>query len=157
MLERSIAVRHSRIHGRGVFALRRIPKDRAIIRYRGKLISHEQADAQGPDDGHTFLFILNDDYVIDASQGGNAARWINHSCAPNCIAYLIESPTRNRRLDKIVIESLRAIAPGEELTYDYRIDSDNPDDPVERRLWVCRCGASKCRGTMLRARKKKKR
>jgi len=157
LFERSIIVRNSRIHGRGVFALRKIPKNRAIVRYRGKLISNAQADAQGPDDGHTFLFILNDDYVIDAAQGGNAARWINHSCAPNCIAYLIESPSKKRRFDKIVIESLRTIAPGEELTYDYRIDADNPDDPVERRLWGCRCGAKSCRGTMLSARRKKKR
>jgi uncharacterized protein len=153
---RSIVVRNSRIHGRGVFARRKIPKGRAIIPYRGKLITHAEADAQGPDDGHTFLFILNDDYVIDATRGGNEARWINHSCNPNCIAYLIESRAKNPKWDKVVIESLRDIAPGEELSYDYRIEADDPDNALERSLWVCRCGAKNCTGTMLHRPKKKK-
>ncbi len=156
MFQKSIKVRNSPIHGRGVFALRKIPKGREIIRYGGKLITQAEADAQGPDDGHTFLFILNDDYVIDAAKNGNEARWINHSCKPNCIAYLIENKAGDRKKDKVVIESLRDIASGEELTYDYRIESDNPDSPVEQRLWACRCGAPRCRGTMLRRRKSKK-
>jgi SET domain-containing protein len=156
VFERSIEVRNSRIHGRGVFAKRRIPKGKEIIRYKGKLITHEEADDQGPDDGHTFLFILNDDWVIDATHGGNDARWINHSCDPNCVPYVHEAPGKDRRKDKVIIEARRDIEPGEELGYDYRIEAVDPRDTVEASLWTCRCGAKKCRGTMLHQPRKKK-
>ena len=150
-----IEVRRSRIHGRGVFALKPIRKGRAIIRYGGKLLTHAEADNGEPDTGHTFLFILNDDYVIDAGQRGNDARFINHSCAPNCVAYLIESKTKNRKKDRVVIEALRDIAAGEELSYDYRIEAEAPITKREQRMWVCRCGARRCRGTMLREKRKR--
>lgn len=145
-----IEVLRSPIHGRGVFALRKIPKGRDIVRYRGKLVTHEEADRGGPDTGHTFLFILNEQYVIDASRGGNEARYINHSCEPNCAAYMIESPSKDPRKDKVVIEALRDIARGEELTYDYRIEVEGPITQREARMWACFCGSRRCRGTMLR-------
>jgi SET domain-containing protein len=150
MAAKLIEVLRSPIHGSGVFALRRIAKGREIIRYRGKLLTHEASNDGTPDDGHTFLFILNDHYVIDAGQGGNEARFINHSCQPNCIAYLIESKTKDPRKDRISIESLRDIAPGEELSYDYRIEVEAPITRREARLWACHCGSRRCRGTMLR-------
>ncbi|WP_449425313.1 SET domain-containing protein [Rhodanobacter lindaniclasticus] len=80
----------------------------------------------GGETGHTFLFTLNEQYVIDANQRGNTARWINHSCAPNCRAVVEESASGDPRRDKVMIEAIRAIKPGEELTYDYGIVLDVP-------------------------------
>lgn len=80
-------VRRSKIHGSGVFAAKNIKKGEFIIEYKGLLRSHEEVDAayDGEDEtGHTFLFTLNEDFVIDANIKGNEARWINHSCDPNC-------------------------------------------------------------------------
>jgi hypothetical protein len=139
------AVRRSRIHGRGVFAARAIPKGTRIVEYRGRRISYGQACELYPDiEGeptHTFLFEIGDDLVIDAAQRGNAARWINHSCAPNCEA--VEEDGR------IYIEAVRAIRPGEELGYDYNITLEERHTAAERRRWACRCGSVTCRGTLL--------
>jgi SET domain-containing protein len=81
-------VRYSLIHGRGVFARRTIRKGARIIEYRGERISLDEAERRPDSDPdnpyHTFLFELDDGRVIDAASRGNAARWINHSCAPNC-------------------------------------------------------------------------
>lgn len=156
---RSTSVRKSGIHGRGVFALRRIRKGETILRYRGDLVTHEEIDRNfdGNDNGHTFLFTLNEHYVIDGTHRGNSARWINHSCRPNCEAFQVESASKNPRRDQIVIDALRDIAPGEELTYDYHID---PAEPITKRLlalWACRCGAPRCRGTLLDIPKRRKR
>ena len=82
------AVRRSRIHGNGVYAAREIPKGTRIVEYLGERITHAQADARyeekGQDDGHTFLFVVSSKVVIDAGVNGNDARFINHSCEPNC-------------------------------------------------------------------------
>lgn len=138
-------VRRSRIHGRGVFAARSIPKGTRIVEYRGRRISYDLACELYPDeDGvptHTFLFELDDDTVIDAGQGGNAARWINHSCTPNCEA--IDADGR------IFIEAIRTIRPGEELGYDYNITLEERHTPREKRRWSCLCGTAECRGTLL--------
>lgn len=110
-MTRRIAARRSPIHGNGVFALVDIAKGVELIEYRGKLLTVAQADrkyANSSDTGHTFLFTLNDTYVIDANQGGNIARWINHSCAPNCKAFIHEDPGGDPRKDRVVIEALRA-------------------------------------------------
>ena len=81
-------VRNSQIHGRGVFAATEIPKGSRIIEYRGERtswkIASERPDSDPDDPSHTFIFELDDGRVIDAAVRGNAARWINHSCAPNC-------------------------------------------------------------------------
>lgn len=114
-------------------------------------MTHEEADEEygGLDSGHTFLFSLNDQYVIDANVRGNVAKWINHSCAPNCKAYVIEDEGGDPRKDRVVVEALRNISPGEEITYDYGIVVDEPITREERRLWACRCGAPKCKGSLL--------
>ena len=108
-------VRRSGIHGRGVYAARPIPKGTRIVEYLGERISHKQADdryeAKGQDDGHTFLFVVNSRVVIDAGVDGNDARFINHSCDPNCDT-VIEG-------GRVFIESLRDIEFGEELGYEY--------------------------------------
>jgi uncharacterized protein len=143
-------VRHSPIHGYGVFALRRIRKGTTVIEYLGDRVSHAQADARyedkDPNDNHTFLFTVDAKTVIDAGVNGNEARYINHGCEPNC-----ESTTVNKR---IFIEAIRTIQPGEELAYDYQIQRDSDDEPNVDQIYACRCGAKNCRGSMLEAPKK---
>jgi len=143
-------VRHSRIHGYGVFAARRIRKGTTIIEYLGDRVSHAQADARyegkDPNDNHTFLFTVDAKTVIDAGVNGNEARYINHGCDPNC-----QSTTVNKR---IFIEAIRTIQPGEELSYDYQIQRDGDDAPNVDEIFACHCGARNCRGSMLEAAKK---
>lgn len=147
-----IKVRHSRIHGRGVFALRRIRKGSTVIEYLGDRVTHAQADARyenkNPNDNHTFLFTVDARTVIDAGVGGNEARYINHGCDPNC-----ESTTLDER---IFIEAIRTIQAGEELAYDYRIQRDADDEPDVDEVYACRCGAVSCRGSMLEPPKKRR-
>ena len=156
-MPRRIAARRSPIHGNGVFALVDIPKGTELIEYRGKRLTHAQADrlyANTTDTGHTFLFTLNDRYVIDANSDGNIARWINHSCKPNCRALLEEDEGGDRRKDRVLIETLRPLAAGEELTYDYGIVLDERITPRLKAIWACRCGARNCSGTLLKPRRK---
>jgi len=159
MSEKKIVQRNSKIHGSGVFATAPIAKGETIVEYTGRLLSHEEADDiyGGEDSGHTFLFILNDDYVIDANVGGGIAKWINHGCAPNCKAWIIGDPGGDLKKDKVEIEALRDIKAGEELTYDYEITTDARITAAEKALWACRCGAPNCTGTMLRYTRKRKR
>jgi len=140
-----VRVRRSRLHGRGVFALRRIRTGTRIIEYRGDRVSHRAADLRYQNkhtsDNHTFLFIVDRGIVIDGGVNGNDARFINHSCDPNC-----ESVIEDRR---VFIEAIRTIRPGEELTYDYQIGRDREDPPDVDEIFACRCGAARCRGSML--------
>jgi hypothetical protein len=143
---RRFAVRGSSIHGRGVFALKKIRKGERIIEYTGERISHAEADRRydaehEADDPHTFLFTVDDEVVIDAARGGNSSRWINHSCSPNC-----ETEDDDGR---IYIEALRDIRPGEELTYDYQLYLDERHTPAAKRENPCFCGARRCRKTLL--------
>src|SRR5580704_9330349 len=133
-----IEVRHSPVHGYGVFAMRRIRKGTTVIEYLGDRITHEEADERYEDkdakDNHTFLFTVDSKTVIDAGRNGNEARFINHGCDPNC-----ESGIMTKR---VFIDAIRTIQPGEELVYDYQItrDPDDPDDVDE--VFACRCGAA---------------
>lgn len=155
-----IVKRNSKIHGKGVFATVPFKAGEEVIEYKGKLRGHADVDAQyaGKDTGHTFLFLLNEVFVIDGNIGGNVAKWLNHSCAPNCKAWVIEDEGENPdpRKEKVMIEALRDIAAGEELTYDYDISIEEPFTKKELELWVCRCGAPNCTGTMLKRKKGKK-
>jgi hypothetical protein len=138
-------VRKSGVHGLGAFALRPIKKGERVVEYLGDRVTHAEADRRYEDhdenDNHTFLFIVDKKIVIDAGVGGNDARFINHSCAPNC-----ESVIEKRR---VFIEAIRDIAAGEELGYDYQIGRERGDPPNVDEIYACRCGAVKCRGTML--------
>jgi hypothetical protein len=138
-------VRRSRVHGSGVFATRAIRKGSRIIEYIGERVSHAEADrryeTKDENDNHTFLFIVDRRTVIDAGVDGNDARFINHSCEPNC-----ESVTEERR---VFIEAIRAIAVGEELAYDYQIQREKNDPVNVDEVFACRCGSAACRGTML--------
>ena len=140
-----IQVRDSHVHGRGVFATRRIEKGERIIEYLGQRVSHEEADRRyelkDDNDSHTFLFIVDSKTVIDAGVDGNDARFFNHSCDPNC-----ESVVEKRR---VYIEAIRAIEAGEEMTYDYQIYKEEGDPENIDEVFACRCGFANCRGTML--------
>jgi hypothetical protein len=142
---RRIVVRNSSIHGRGVFALRRIPKGTRIIEYKGKLITDKEADRRysrvHEHSPHTMLFSLEGGWVIDATRRGNSARWINHSCAPNC-----EIEEEGQR---IFIEARRDIRLGDELTYDYNLQIGEKHTKAAKREHACFCRARRCRGTML--------
>jgi SET domain-containing protein len=138
-------VRRSSIHGRGVFAARRIAKGARVIEYKGQRVTNKEVDRRyahvDEDDSHTFLFEVDDGWVIDAGVRGNAARWINHGCKPNC-----ETVEEDGH---IYIEATRDIARGEELTYDYKITLEERHTPRMKQIWACLCGARRCRGTML--------
>jgi uncharacterized protein len=138
-------VRHSGVHGKGVFALQALNAGQLIIRYQGEIITWPQALERHPHDpsqpNHTFYFHLDDDRVIDGHVGGNASRWINHSCEPNCEAQM--------RQGKVFIHVLRPITPGEELFYDYGLVIDARYTTKLKKQFECRCGATACTGTML--------
>ena len=139
------AVRNSRVHGKGCFARRFIPKGTRVAEYIGDRITWKEADRryEGYDvnDNHTFLFIIDRKTVIDGGVGGNGARFINHSCAENC-----ESTVEKGH---VYIDAVKDIAKGEELGYDYQIGRDKNDPPNVDEIYACRCGAKNCRGTML--------
>ena len=149
--QRAYTVRNSPIHGRGVFATRTIRKGADIVEYRGRRITVEEADNLPDSDAgnpfHTFLFELNDGRVIDAGVRGNAARWINHSCQPNCVPYEDDE-------GRVFIEAKRTIRAGEELSYDYRLNVPGRRSARMLANYACRCGAPRCRGSMLDPRKK---
>ncbi len=158
-MPRKIEARQSDIHGNGVFAIAPIEKGERVVEYKGKRRTHEEVDADDTgdvDSGHTFLFTLNDEYVIDANHKGNKARWINHSCDPNCEALIDEHDGKNRKKDRVVIEAIRDIKAGEELTYNYGITLDERHTAHLKKVWECRCGSKKCTGTMLQPKTKAK-
>lgn len=138
-------IRASGIHGLGAFATREIASGTRLIEYAGQRITPAEADRRYPDTDddrhHTFLFAIDDDIVIDASVGGNDARYINHSCDPNCDA-VIDG-------ERIWIETIREIRPGEELAYDYAFVLPERHTPAAKRRYPCTCGAASCRGTIL--------
>ena len=142
---RRIQVRRSGVHGKGVFALCDIPRGEVIIEYRGEIISWAEAlrrHPHNPDEpNHTFYFHVDDGRVIDANVGGNAARWINHSCAPNCEAHEEDG--------RVFIRALRRIRAGEELHYDYGLMLDIPYTAKVKAEYACWCGSRRCRGTLL--------
>jgi len=138
-------IRDSSIQGHGAFALREIRRGTHIIEYTGERISHAEADRRYDDESmerhHTFLFTVNRRTVIDAAVNGNDARFINHSCDPNCEAVIEDG--------RIFIEAIRTIHPGQELVYDYQYERTGSIDESDASRYVCRCGAKNCRGTIL--------
>ena len=142
---RRIQVRRSGVHGKGVFALLPLKKGEVVIEYKGEVIDWPEALRRHPHDpsdpDHTFYFHIDESNVIDAKHGGNAARWINHACQPNCEADEIDG--------RIFIKALRTIKPGEELFYDYGLIIDEKYTARLKKQFACHCGAKKCRGTML--------
>jgi SET domain-containing protein len=135
----------SPMQGVGAFATHRIPSVTRLVEYAGQRLTPAQAEARYPDlpgeRHHTFLFAIDAEVVIDAAVDGNEARWINHSCAPNCDAVIDGG--------RIWIETIRDISPGEELAYDYAFTLPERHTPAAKKRFPCRCGAASCRGTML--------
>jgi hypothetical protein len=145
MSSRRIAVRRSGVHGKGVFAIEPIAAGERLIEYKGERISWKEALRRHPhnpaEPNHTFYFALDSGKVIDGKVDGNSARWINHSCAPNCEAEEIDG--------HVYVHALRDIAEGEEVFYDYGLVIDSRQTKKLKKEYECRCGARKCRGTML--------
>ena len=135
-----IEVRKSGVHGRGVYAAQFIAKGTRIIEYTGERVSWEAAP-DDVDDPHTFNFGLENGEVINPEVGGNDARWINHSCDPNC-----ETVEED---DRVFIDAIRDIQLGEELLYDYHMELDEPITESAKKKFACCCGAANCRGTMI--------
>jgi SET domain-containing protein len=128
-----LIIRSSALHGAGVYTTAPIAKGTRVLEYSGPRMSAKQAD--GLYDGEvTYLFGMEGGKTI--IDGFGMAAFVNHSCDPNCESDQIDN--------RVWIISLRDIAAGEELTYDYNIYDADVDDPA-----LCRCGASNCRGTML--------
>jgi hypothetical protein len=152
MSSRRIAVRRSGVHGKGVFALEPIAAGERLIEYKGERISWKEALRRHPhnpaEPNHTFYFALDSGKVIDGKVNGNSARWINHSCAPNCEAEEIDG--------HVYVHALRDIAEGEEVFYDYGLVIDARQTKKLKKEYECRCGARKCRGTMLAPPEKEK-
>jgi uncharacterized protein len=145
-------IRRSAIQGRGAFATRRIRKGERVIEYTGERITNAEADKRYDDERmsrhHTYLFTLTQRTVVDGGAGGNEARLINHSCEPNCEAVIEDG--------RIWIDALRTISEGEELTYDYKYERLGTDDEDDGK-YPCRCGAPRCRGTILLPKRRKRR
>lgn len=126
-------VRRSPIHGAGVFAASKIRRDERIVEYTGEKITKAEAERRSTHRRKVYFFILNNRYDIDGSVRSNIARFVNHSCEPNCYAEIDRG--------HVWINADRAIQPGEELSYDYgyALTDDWEDYP-------CHCKASKCQG-----------
>ncbi|HWC98471.1 MAG TPA: SET domain-containing protein-lysine N-methyltransferase [Candidatus Sulfopaludibacter sp.] len=127
-----LAIRESKIHRRGVYALEPIPARRKVIEYTGERISRKETKRRGTGT-LTYLFTLDDYWTLDGAFGGSGAEIINHSCEPNLYSCIFKG--------HILYMSKRAIRRGEELTVDYRFS-----DKIG--TVRCRCGAKKCRGTI---------
>ena len=142
-----IVVKKSSKHGKGVFSTKEINKNTKIIQYIGEKISKAEGDRRSAlrikrflnskKTGSVYIFELNKKYDIDGSLIKNKARYINHSCDPNCEVDIIRG--------KIWISSIRNIKKGEELTYDYGYEFDKEDYKDH----ICKCGSRKCIGYII--------
>ncbi|MBK1714079.1 SET domain-containing protein [Rubrivivax gelatinosus] len=134
-------VRDSHIHGLGAFATRPLRKGQRIGLYAGRRWTPGEIATLDWDNALTYFFGLSDGSMIDGREGGNGTRHLNHSCAPNCVAYEVVDEDG---VLQIQIEAGRRIRVGDELFIDYSLDIGDAD-PAE---FECRCGAPECRGTM---------
>jgi uncharacterized protein len=128
-----LVVASSAIHRWGIYAGQRIPARRKVIEYTGERISRRESKRRSDERELTYLFTLDPYWCVDGAVGGSGAEFINHSCDPNCYAWICRG--------HILYMSARVILPGEELTVDYRFDAR-----VEK--VTCACGSPKCRGTI---------
>lgn len=150
--EPAYLVRNSPVHGRGVFATRKVPADTFLIEYEGARISEKEASRRHGTDPenpyHTFFFSLESGKLIDGGDNGNDARWINHACEPNCEA--------REEKGRVYIYTLRDIKRGEEFNYDYGLILEERQTKALKKAYECRCGAKSCRHTMLAPKSKKR-
>ncbi len=138
-------IRPSPIQGAGAYATSVIPAGTRLIEYTGERLTPAAAEARYPDSAnerhHTYLFAIDDEVVVDAAVNGNEARFLNHSCAPNCDAVIEDG--------RIWLETIHDIEVGEELVYDYAYVLAERHTPAAKKRYPCRCGAITCRGTIL--------
>ena len=141
------AIKNSKIHGTGVFSTKKIKKGTRIIQYIGEKITRSEGDKRSEKrlnkylnsekDGSVYIFQLNAKYDIDGSPLYNKARYINHSCKPNCEVDI--------KSGEIWISSIKNIKKGTELTYDYGFDFDE-DDFMDHK---CKCNSKNCIGFVI--------
>lgn len=129
----------SGINNWGLFASKSISKGEKVIEYKGKKYTHKQVDENDKFDNSKaiYLFTLNDKYVLDGDTNTNTAKYINHSCDPNCDVDIIKG--------KIWISAIKDIKKGDELSYDYGFGYDK-----DFRQFQCKCGSKICCGYIVR-------
>ncbi|XP_047667134.1 histone-lysine N-methyltransferase 2C isoform X10 [Tachysurus fulvidraco] len=139
----NVYLARSRIQGLGLYAARDIEKYTMVIEYIGTIIRNEVANRKEKmyetQNRGVYMFRIDSEHVIDATITGGPARYINHSCAPNCTAEVVTF----ERGHKIIISSNRRIQRGEELCYDYKFDLEDDQHKIP-----CHCGAVNCRKWM---------
>ncbi|KAI5084250.1 hypothetical protein GOP47_0001165 [Adiantum capillus-veneris] len=140
-----LAVYKSSIHALGLYTSESIAKGEMVVEYVGEVIGLRVADKREADylsngrlqyRGACYLFRIDEENIIDATHKGGIARFVNHSCSPNCVAKIISVEKQK----KVVFFAEKDIAAGEELTYDYKLDFE-----TENRL-PCYCKSAECRG-----------
>ena len=135
MANKYLIVKKSGIHNRGVFAKKDIPKGILIVEYRGRKVTREEGtriEGETSKRGYTYIFELDKKYDIDGDVSYNDARYINHSCSPNC--------TIEYKDGHIWIVAKEDISKGDELSYNYGFDFDEKD------YHKCACGSKNCVG-----------
>ena len=137
-----IAVGQSSVHGVGAFAARPLAEGERLATYEGRRYTDRQSKQRDWNSALTYLFSLSNGSMIDGADGGNATRYLNHSCSPNVVAY---EETKARRKD-IVFYALRPIDVGEELFLDYSLIVEASLDGAG---YDCACRSPQCRGTMV--------
>uniref|UniRef100_A0A8C1Y9M7 [histone H3]-lysine(4) N-methyltransferase n=1 Tax=Cyprinus carpio TaxID=7962 RepID=A0A8C1Y9M7_CYPCA len=139
----NVYLARSRIQGLGLYAAKDLEKHTMVIEYIGTIIRNEVANRREKiyeeQNRGIYMFRINNEHVIDATLTGGPARYVNHSCAPNCVAEVVTFDKE----DKIIIISSRRIPKGEELTYDYQFDFEDDQHKIP-----CHCGAWNCRKWM---------
>ena len=136
-----LIIRSSAIHAAGCYTNTRIPKGKRVVEYTGPRLTKEEADILYEESPLTYLFGLGDGSIV--IDGHCMAMFINHSCDPNCESGEVDG--------RVWITAIKNIAPGAEITYDYRL-YDGGDDAA-----ICNCGAKNCRGTMYSTEETRKR
>ena len=139
-------VRFSAIHGRGLFAKKKIPKGTRLLEYEGERVERNQIvnDALNGVTNMVYVMGLNETMVIDGGRNGNDARFMNHHCSPNCEVYFIN--------DIPFIYAMEEIKKDEELTFDYHLSliTEASLTPLQKKEWFpCNCGSPLCRGTLI--------
>ena len=140
-------VKKSKVHGSGVFATKKIKKNTKIIQYVGEKLTRSEGNKRSEQrikkylksqkTGSVYIFELNSKYDIDGSPRYNKARYINHSCSPNCEVDIVKN--------EIWISSIKNINVGEELSYDYGYSFDKDDYKDHE----CKCGSRNCIGYII--------
>jgi len=128
-----LKIGESPIHRWGVFAAERIPARRNVIEYVGELVNPVEAYRRIKGAEESYAFKLDEFWRIDGLAGGSGAEFINHGCNPNL--------RWRKSRDRVMCQSVRPIAAGEELTLDYHVSHKAPKLP-------CQCGSPQCRGTI---------